>query len=369
MTIEGTAMPTGTVGTGTVERVGIPGAEPSPAAVDLYQWLARGELPRLPQDAAALKELEEKWGLVKFDPAAPDLPVLMSPREAGWRHIDASLRVIADLAARLATVPAAADLLTQAYERSRWRSGPGSEFIDDPTVVNARIDDLLSQAKTELLSAHPGGPRTRDDMRIAVDRDTDALARGVQIRTLYLDPVRDDAVTCEWATTMTGRGAHFRTLVSPFEKVIVVDRTTAVISNYVVPDAPERAAWIVTDRALVAFIAMVFEGEWRRADVWHGERRTGRNASEARTTPLQRDIMRALAVGVVQETAARNRGISLRRLQRELDALRKLWNVRTLAELIYQWALSPDHQIPDHPTAGTPERERAAQAEAPEIAA
>lgn len=349
MSTEGVTTPSGLPASS-----GIPGPGPSDEALDLYQRLAGGQHPA-PGDEAALTELASTWGLIEFDPARPGVPVVMPPREAGWRHIQASLHAIAQQATNLATVPETAGLLTLAYERSAWRTGPGSEYIDDQATVNARIHNILGQGRTELLSAHPGGPRTRDDMRIAVDRDTDALARGVQIRTLYLDPVRDDAVTCEWATTMTGRGAHFRTLVSPFEKVIIVDRKTAVISNYVVPDAPERAAWIVTDRALVAFIAMVFEGEWRRADVWHGERRTGRNASEARTTPLQRDIMRALAVGVVQETAARNRGISLRRLQRELDALRKLWNVRTLAELIYQWALSPDHQIPDHPNAGTPE--------------
>ncbi|MFJ5294475.1 TrmB family transcriptional regulator [Streptomyces sp. NPDC088348] len=318
--------------------------------MELYERITQNE-PVTENDAVRLAELRA-WGLIDYDPASPTTPVAMPPRDAGWRMLHAGLQDLAARAAQMAVVPAAADQLNQAFERGKWSAGSGSEFLSEPAAVNARIQDALGQAREELLAAQPGGPRGRENMNIALERDSAALARGVSIRTLYRDTVRDDALTSEWATTMAGRGAHFRTLASPFERVIIVDRKVAVISNYVVPYAPDHAAWIVTDRAMVAFLAQVFEAEWRRADIWHGERRTRKadaGAAGARTSRLQREIMRALSAGEVQEAAAKHLGISKRSLQRELEGLRTVWKTSTtsIGELTYHWALSPDRQIDD----------------------
>ncbi|MFF1574842.1 hypothetical protein ACFVWR_19045 [Leifsonia sp. NPDC058292] len=255
---------------------------------------------------------------------------------------------------RMASVPAVVDDLTLAFERSQWRAGRGSEFIADVAQVNARIGDILAGARQELLGAHPLGPRRREQMELGIARDTAALERGVQFRTLYLDAVRDDAVTCEWASTMAGRGAHFRTLADPFERVIVVDRKVAVIANYVMEDAPPHAAWIITDRAMVAFCAHAFEQEWRRGRVWHGERRVRGGitpdvvpAGERRLSEAQRAVLRALSEGETLEGAARRLKVSKRTLQRDLEAIRAAWNLPNapIAQLTFCWATSPERTL------------------------
>lgn len=241
-----------------------------------------------------------------------------------------------------------ADDLTLHFEQSGWRSRRGAEYLSEPGVVNARIGDALGAAQEELLTAQPGGPRNRELLQIAVDRDSKALERGVSVRTLYLDSVRDDAVTREWATTMTGLGAHFRTLVRPFQRCVIVDRKQAFISNYFVKDAPAHAAWHVMDRAMVAWIAEVYEESWRRAEVWHGQARTAVEGSAGtRTTRVQREILRDMAGGVEQRITAQRIGMSLRKLTDEIGQLRTLWGVSTLAELTYRWALSPDRLVDD----------------------
>jgi hypothetical protein len=163
-------------------------------------------------------------------------------------------------------------------------------------------------------------------------------------------------VTAEYARIMSVHGASYRTLVSHFERCIIVDRRVAFISDHVVEGAPAHAAWQVTDRALVAWIAAVYENEWNRADPWHGDLRnrsdrqwvdtiTGGNG--LRTSPRQREILRAVAAGIEQKALARRLGISPRGLSDEIAVLKGVWGVQSLPELTYQWALSPDRLIND----------------------
>jgi hypothetical protein len=138
-------------------------------------------------------------------------------------------------------------------------------------------------------------------MLTAVRRDTDALRRGIRCQTLYRDTVRDDEVTQEWARTMAAEGAEYRTLLAPFERIIIVDRRHAFISDYVVEGSAAHAAWHVTDRAVVAYMARVYADIWHQARPWSGEPRIPDTAPvaacEVRTTRLDREILRDMVAG------------------------------------------------------------------------
>ncbi|MFM9373224.1 hypothetical protein [Streptomyces sp. Da 82-17] len=329
----------------------------SAAAADLHARIAKGDHPGA-GDEQAVAELQA-WGMLSRPRQSGAPMVAMPPVEAAWNVAQDALLHLQHQIQQLVELPGTVQRLELQYAQSRFRAGAGSEFIADRDEVNERIGAILDGAQTELLGAHPQGPRTRAQMEIGVPRDTAALERGVKYRTLYQDAVRDDPVTCEWASTMAPRGVHFRTLADPFERCIIVDRRIAVISNYVVEDAPAHAAWIITDRAMVAFAVHAFEQQWRRAAPWHGERRV-------RTVPMpgargtlsrvQRAILRALAEGDSQESVARAMQMSKRTLQRELDAIRTLWALpqATVAQLTYRWALSPERSeavLPVEPAA------------------
>ncbi|MFD0509409.1 hypothetical protein ACFQ0G_53885 [Streptomyces chiangmaiensis] len=251
------------------------------------------------------------------------------------------------------------DQLVGPFERAQWRASGGSEYIDDAVVVNARLDHVVARAEWEILAAQPGGPRTEEQLARSLERDTEALDRGVVKRTLYRATVRDNPVTAQYARAMSnrtsGKCAEFRTLVGPFERVIIVDRKVAFISNHLVEGSPAHSAWQITDRAMVAYIAAEYDAKWRRADSWHGEQRirgqqpidTISSAGGVRTSKRQREILRDIVASISQQKTAKRLGISLRTLTAEISGLKDLFGASSLAELGYKWALSSDRLVDD----------------------
>jgi len=323
-------------------------------AIRVYGTIARQET--VPAEDAHHIPVLAAWGLVTPAADHPGVHVALDPHTATQRLLVAELAEAERRVARMTALPGLANELGGHYARAQWRAGAGSEYLGDPATVNARLDDVVAGAREEILSGQPDGPRDRERLNRSVERDQAALKRGVELRTLYRDSVRDNAVTAEYAQIMSGLGASYRTLVGPYERCIVVDRRVAFISDYV-GDSTTFAAWCVTDRAMVAWIAQVFDEAWRRANPWHGELRSkaavqvldglpGAGAG-IRTTPLHRAILRDMANGEAQRKTAGRLGISLRSLTAHIAELKDLFGAASLPELTYKWALSPDRLVDD----------------------
>jgi hypothetical protein len=299
--------------------------------------------------------------------------VLRDPQQALRAKVTRELEEAQRRIALVASMPDLSRDLIGAYRQVQLRAGGASVYLADPAEVDARIRDVVGDARREILAAHPGGPRRRELLDMAIARDTAALERGVQIRTIYRDTVRDHALTAEYARTMstrtTGRPARYATLVGDFERMIIVDREYAFITDHIVSGSPPHAAWLVKDPAVVAVLAKQFEASWQWAQPWTGELRTRggvdtvSSADGVRTDRKQRGIMRYLCAGESQAATARKLGVSKRKLEEEISTLKARWGVRTLNELIYQYALSPDRLVDDSaPEAGLQGPRRAAAA-------
>jgi DNA-binding CsgD family transcriptional regulator len=297
------------------------------------------------------------WGFVVLDRDRGNRPVALEPGEVARRRLGAELQQAAERVQRMSMLPALTEQLSQAYEAAQWRAGAGSEYIDDVSVVNARLDDVVGSAEWEILSAQPGGPRTDEQLARSLERDNAALDRGVAKRTLYRATARSFPTTAEYVRAMsnrpTGKSAEFCTLPEPFERAIVVDRRVAFISNHLVEGAPEHSAWQITDRAVIAYIVAEFESKWRRADPWSGEA-PGRRVADAlpsvdgvRTTRRQREIMRDVIAGKHQRVIAGRLGISVRTVSDEITALKDLFDAVSREQLVWKWSHSPDRYVDD----------------------
>jgi DNA-binding CsgD family transcriptional regulator len=289
--------------------------------------------------------------------------VALDPRHVSMRRLKQELAEAAERVSTLRALPdTTKDLLAQ-FEHSQLRAGEGAEYIHDVAVVNTRLDDVVGGAEWEILAAQPGGPRTREQLDRSMARDTAALDRGVVKRTLYRASVRDNPVTAEYARTMShrvaGRPAEFATLTEPFERVIIVDRRTAFISNHLVADGPEHAAWQVTDQAVIAYMVAEFDEKWRRADPWKGEVRgraldmmCGPGAGGVRTTARQREIMRDMVAGKDQRATAARLEVSPRTVSDEIKELKSLFDAESREQLAFKWAFSQDRLVGVNPAAG-----------------
>ncbi|MFE6412594.1 LuxR C-terminal-related transcriptional regulator [Streptomyces sp. NPDC057837] len=329
-------------------------------AVTAYGLISSGR--EVPAELADAVEELVRFGVVVYDGGRENRLVPLDPNRVARRHLE---QVLAEAEAQLQQVralPALAESLMEGFQRGQWRSTGGAEYLEDPAVVNARLDDVVGGAEFEILSAQPGGPRTREQLERSLERDTAALERGVAKRTLYRAVARDNSCTAEYVRAMTGRETgkrpEYRTLEAPFERAIIVDQRVAFISNHYLQGAPEHAAWLVTDKAMVAYIAAEFAARWRDADPWHGELRGRRTPSVdtitgvdgVRTTRRQREIMRDLAAGLSQRAIATRLGVSIRTVAKETAELKDLFDARSPEQLGYKWATSVDRLVDDSAT-------------------
>lgn len=349
------------------------GRELSPNALRLYGACAirNAEQVKLltTQHPEARAELVE-WGLITPD-AAGVVPAVRDPKGALQRRFDDVLEAAEKQVALLRALPELSAQLTQAYDAVQLRiPGGASVYLDDQAVVNARLQDVVGGARREILAAQPGGPRDQALLDVAAPRDAAALDRGVVLRTVYRDTVRDHGPTAAFAQTMStrgpGRSAQYRTMPGKFERMIIVDRETAVVPDYLVEGSPPHAAWLITDPAAVVMLARAFEETWRRARPWMGQLRkrrgdmresigvAGSGLDGVRTTRRQREIMRNLCEGAQQATVARRLGVSERKLAEEVADLKALWGVSTMNSLIFQYAQSPDCRVDDSAPADGP---------------
>jgi DNA-binding CsgD family transcriptional regulator len=333
-------------------------------AVRAFGLIAGGE--PVPEECAdSLTELAA-LGFVKIDSGGEGRPVALNPEDIAQRSLEALLTEAADRVAKMRGLRKMSEQLSAQFERAQSLAGGGSEYIDDAAVVNTRLDDLLNSARTEILAAQPGGPRTKEQLERSVDRDRAALERGVSMCTLYRDSVRQSSAMASHIGMMSGHGAEYRTLVVPYERAIIIDRRHAFVSDYVVDGSPAHAAWHVTDPAAVGFIAAAFMNAWQLAQPWKGEPRTATGgweitvggdrqtvdtvsgpAADVRTTPLERAILRDMVDGIQQRTTAARLGISPRTLTKHVEVLKGKFGAVSPAQLGCKFALSPDYCVDD----------------------
>ena len=303
------------------------------------------------------------FGLIQEDPDRPGRPVVRNPKRALESVLFAQLEEAKHRVALMSALPDLTNQLAGQYAATRLRPGRSSEYLDDQATANSRIQDVVAGAKTEILAAQPGGPRNKAILDEAVCRDTAALDRGLSLRTVYRDTVREDPVTAEYARLMANRAAagtaQYRTLPGRFERMIIVDREQAFVTDHIT-GGPAHAAWHVTDRAVIAVLAEMFDQMWLYGQPWTGALRPRHGRAEVdtvcspdgvRTSTRQRQILRYIAAGVSQPSIARRIGVSKRKLEQEIAALKALWGASTLPELSYQWALSQDRLVDDGDTA------------------
>lgn len=202
-----------------------------------------------------------------------------------------------------------------------------SEHLTGLDAVQERLNRLVAQAKYEVLSLVPGGAQPAEVLEAAREADAALLARDVPTRVLYQDAIRNDAATAAYARWMSESGAQVRTAPLLPRRLLLVDRTAALVP---LDPSDERAGAVATTNpGVIDQLAALFEALWQNAapivETRPVDPATG-------LTGVQKQLLTLLAGGATDEMAGRQLGLGERTVRRIMADLMKQLGARSRFE-------------------------------------
>jgi DNA-binding CsgD family transcriptional regulator/sugar-specific transcriptional regulator TrmB len=174
-------------------------------------------------------------------------------------------------------------------------------------TIRVKLEQLAYGTKQQVLSLMPGGPQTPDNMEASRPLDEMLLRRGVQIFTVYLESVRNDPLSRQYATWLAEQGSEVRLTAFLPLRMLIFDRQIAVVP--VNPGQSEVGAAIVEGKGPVAAMCALFDSIWK-SSAPYGDRRLPHQ--DEMLTDQQVAVVWLLAHGDTDQVISRKLGISLR---------------------------------------------------------
>lgn len=308
--------------------------------LETYRAVAAGAPPSPDASVGTLVDLQ----LVEGDPYRPGRYIARDPRAAAQDLMADALAELHRTVDRISQIPTV-EALAADYDPHRWYGGPGSEYLGDPALMNARILPLTDAATLEVYSAQPGEPADRDPeiLRVGAERTAAACRRGARVRSLYNSHAWDHPQTRAHIDVLINAGAEIRVLGAKFPRMVILDRAALFIDNLVVEGAAQHSGWHVSDRAAVMWGRLVFDLIWDRSTPWQS---LSGATGAAVTTARQRAILKQLEAGHSQQEAGRQLFLAERTVTKELAALRERLAMRTLYQVMAWWGSSAERDLP-----------------------
>lgn len=220
------------------------------------------------------------------------------------------------------------------------QGGDPDFLLLDAADVNVMLDKAATDCESDLLTAQPGGPRPVEVLNEALARDSELLARGVRMRTIYQHSARFSPATESYAERLNQAGAEIRTLNTLFPRLIVFDHRTAFIQA-----GDGSAALLVRHPEVVAFMVSTFEAAWRTAIPFASAYESRRQ--KLIVSDMQRAIARLLLREDKDAAIARHLGISERTCRQHIAKLMAQLGARNRTHLGF--LLATEMSLPREP--------------------
>lgn len=225
----------------------------------------------------------------------------LTAQTAAFRTLQAAMDEL------LATRPARSDLLREI----------DVEAISGEEPMQTRVEALFVQAQQTVYSMLPGLV-SKEALEAARIFDQEALERGVHVRALYQSAVRGDRRTMEYIRWFTDLGAEVRVAPVVPVRIILIDRTTAVVGHFQKPLPYE--IFLIREPGILAPLYEFFELSWAAAEPF--DLKEVREADpEGPPTSQELALLQLLASGSIDEAAAKKLGISVRTVRRMMADL------------------------------------------------
>lgn len=210
---------------------------------------------------------------------------------------------------------AAISRLLDEYSELRTGERHGVEYLNGIDQIQARLEELAHRSTSECLSFMPGGAQSAASLEASRPLDADLMGRGVSLLTVYLDSVRNDNATVEYATWMQENGGQVRTAPSLPLRMVLFDREVALLP--VDPENTKKGAVQLTGPGVLTAMVALFHQVWAVA----APIGCAQGRDEAGLTAQERELIRQLSQGATDEIAAKKLGIGLRTSRRMMSEL------------------------------------------------
>ncbi|MCL6733383.1 MULTISPECIES: LuxR C-terminal-related transcriptional regulator [Streptomyces] len=207
---------------------------------------------------------------------------------------------------------------TKEYAALGLRHTGGAEHLVGVNAVRTRLEQLSRDAVQEVCTFTPGGAVSAAGLESARPLDQESFDRGVRMRSVYLDSVRNDQPTSDYATWLTSMGGQVRTVPALPMRMIICDREVAVVP--VNAEDSRQGALVVRYQGVVQALAELFELVWAQGVPLGAEApaAVGDGASER-----DRVLLKLLSEGMTDQGIARKLGLSVRTIRRLMSDLMK----------------------------------------------
>ncbi|MGC9437696.1 helix-turn-helix transcriptional regulator [Streptomyces sp. WG5] len=220
----------------------------------------------------------------------------------------------------------AAQLIAEYADLRPSASSPGVEHLIGLDAIRDRLAVLTRDLRQEAMTFAPGGAQPEQAMDAARPLNRDLLSRGVRMRTVYLDSVRNDRATVAYVNWLASLGGQVRTAPSLPTRMIIFDRGVAVIP--VSSSDTAAGAVVLTGQGTLTALCALFETVWTTAQpLGKGPVRDERGLSPQESTAIQ-----LLARGHTDEAIAKRLGVSHRTARRVANELMERLEARSRFE-------------------------------------
>lgn len=253
--------------------------------------------------------------------------VAIDPTLSVESHVGRAERQLFDSLEALSALRAQIPSLADQYARGRAsvETRPGIEIINSLEDIRRQIYLSAEGCKRQSLNLHRS--TTAAGFKDSEASDRELTARGVHCRSIISADVLRDPEIFSGLKDAHGFGELFRTLPEVPTRVLICDRTLAVVA--IDPDNINHGAMFLRVRSLIDLLVLLFDQMWSAADPIFAEP-TGSLAPSGR---LLRTL-ELLAIGTTDERIARTLGVGPRTIGRDIAELKAALGVSSRAEIV-----------------------------------
>lgn len=189
------------------------------------------------------------------------------------------------------------------------------ERVEGPVAIRQRLDELTTATRAEFWTVNQG-VATPEELQEVRANDRPHVERGVQFRSIVPSAFLLQDSGLGNVLTTSALGEQYRVLPDPPLTFVVADRVVVVVP--LDPDDVRRGALFVRSPGVVRAFAALFELTWAQA------RPVFTHVGDARPDGLEtRDqrLLELLATGAQDETVARQLGVGVRTVRRDVARL------------------------------------------------